>query len=132
MTIPPGFAECLALLFLGLALVAYWTWRNCELLRAHTTHIADFRIHQPKLESMERNLMEKIDREFRELERQQSEREENRMRLLLESAGQVGSVKGVTELLTGLLAQMSAKLDRQIGLNHVPPAIVAASAPPTA
>ena len=61
--------------------------------------------------------MEKIDREFRELERQQSEREENRMRLLLESAGQVGSVKGVTELLTGLLAQMSAKLDRQIGLN---------------
>ncbi len=69
-----------------------------------------------RLDSLERTLTERIDREVREIERRQAEREESRMRLLVDSAGQVGSVKGVTELLAGLLAQMSAKLDRQIAL----------------
>jgi hypothetical protein len=86
--------EFIIALAMSLAFLTYRVWRCGELLREGDARLGA------------------LEREVRETERRQAEREETRMRLLLDSAGQIGSVKGVTELLAGLLAQMSAKLDR--------------------
>lgn len=86
--------DCVIALTVGLAFLTYRVWRFGEVLREREAR------------------MDSLEREIREVERRQAEREEGRMRLLMDSAGQIGSVKGVTELLAGLLAQMSAKLDR--------------------
>jgi hypothetical protein len=88
---------------------------DCAIVLAMSLVFFCYRVWR-RLDSLERSLIERITREVREIERRQAEREEGRLRLLVDSAGQVGSVKGVTELLAGLLAQMSAKLDRHVAL----------------
>ena len=66
--------------------------------------------------------MVRLDARFDAMEAAQHRREQERMAYLLKNAEELGGVRSTNQLLTGQLATLAAKLDRQIELSRLPAA----------
>ena len=79
------------------------------------------RVTRSALEDLGQLLMTKMDEKFDAMEAAQARREEERMAYLLKNAELLGGVRSANQLLTGQLATLAAKLDRQIELSRLQP-----------
>ncbi len=97
------------------------TLRNTPRLRRQDT-VAQERVTRPALDAWGAELMVRLDARFDAMEAAQSRREQERMAYLLKNAEELGGVRSTNQLLTGQLATLAAKLDRQIELTRLPSA----------
>ena len=81
--------------------------------------VAQERVTRPALDAWGSDLMV-AGREFDAMEAAQARREQERMAYLLKNAEELGGVRSTNQLLTGQLATLAAKLDRQIELTRLP------------
>lgn len=121
-TLLPGEVEALLVLTLGLLGVWVFALYLLRRLGAEETNNRE-RVTRSALEDLGQLLMTKMDEKFDEMEAAQARREEERMAYLLKNAELLGGVRSANQLLTGQLATLAAKLDRQIELSRltVPP-----------
>lgn len=117
-TLAPGQAEALLTLALGLLSVWIFSLYLLRRLRLHETSIRD-RVTRSTLDDLGRLLMTKMDEKFDEVEAAQARREAERLAYLLKNAELLGGVRSANQLLTGQLATLAAKLDRQIELTRL-------------
>ena len=127
-TLLPGEVE--ALLVMALGLLGVWVFALYLLRRlgAEETNSRE-RVTRSALEDLGQLLMTKMDEKFDEMEAAQARREEERMAYLLKNAELLGGVRSANQLLTGQLATLAAKLDRQIELSRLAPPVSAGSNP---
>ena len=117
-TLLPGEVE--AFLALTLGLLGLWTFALHLLRRLNVQEtIGQERVTRAALEDLGQLLMTKMDEKFDEMEAAQARREEERMAYLLKNAELLGGVRSANQLLTGQLATLAAKLDRQIELSRM-------------
>ncbi len=122
----PGLIE--ALLVLAAGLLGVWTFSLHLLARLRRQETAAReRVTHPALDALGQLLMVKMDEKFDAMEAAQSQREQERMAYLLKNAEELGGVRSTNQLLTGQLATLAAKLDRQIELTRVHPSASAVS-----
>ncbi len=122
-TLLPGEVE--ALLTLALGLLSVWVFALYLLRRLRVQEIsARDRVTKPSLDDLGQLLMTKMDEKFDEMEAAQARREAGRMAYLLKNAELLGGVRSANQLLTGQLATLAAKLDRQIELTRTAAAAV--------
>ena len=115
----PELTGVLALYGATLCAVAWLTVRNTQRLRDQEV-IAQERVTQPGLDAWGAELMVRLDARFDAMEAAQSRREQERMAYLLKNAEELGGVRSTNQLLTGQLATLAAKLDRQIEISRLP------------
>ena len=114
----PGLVE--AVIVLALGLLGVWTFTLFLLQRLRIQEsLTRERVTQRALDTLGQLLMTKMDEKFDEMETAQGKREAERMAYLLKNAELLGGVRSANELLTGQLATLAAKLDRQIELSRV-------------
>ena len=117
-TLIPGQAE--ALLTLALGLLSLWIFSLYLLRRLRLQEAASLnRVTRPDMDDLGQLLMTKMDEKFDEMEAAQARREAERMAYLLKNAELLGGVHSANQLLTGQLATLAAKLDRQIELSRL-------------
>lgn len=128
-TLLPGEVELLLLLTLGL--LGVWVFALYLRRRVSVQEISSQeRVTRRALEDLGQLLMTKMDEKFDEMEAAQARREEERMAYLLKNAELLGGVRSANQLLTGQLATLAAKLDRQIEISRlITPPVGAASVP---
>ena len=126
-TLLPGEVEALLVLTLGLLGVWVFALYLLRRLGAEETNNRE-RVTRSALEDLGQLLMTKMDEKFDEMEAAQARREEERMAYLLKNAELLGGVRSANQLLTGQLATLAAKLDRQIELSRLAPPPVSAAA----
>ena len=116
----PDLHAVLALVY-GAALwaVGWQTVRNTQRLRVQEV-TAQERVTRPALDAWGEELMVRLDARFDAMEAAQHRREQERMAYLLKNAEELGGVRSTNQLLTGQLATLAAKLDRQIELSRLP------------
>ena len=113
-----GVIEALTVLALGL--LGVWGFCIHLLQRIRTQEVtARERVTQPALEAFGKELLEQMDVRFDAMEAAQAKRETDRMAYLLKNAEELGGVRSTNQLLTGQLAQLAAKLDREIEVTRV-------------
>lgn len=118
-TLLPGEVE--ALLALTVGLLGVWVFALYLLRRLYVQEILNQgRVTRASLEDLGQLLMTKMDEKFDEMEAAQARREEGRTAYLLKNAEVLGGLSSANQLLTGQLATLSAKLDRQIELSRTP------------
>ncbi len=116
----PWPAAAAALLAFVLALLSIWIFALYLLrrLRLHEISTRD-RVTRSTLDDLGQLLMTKMDEKFDHMEAAQARREAERMAYLLKNAEVLGGVRSANQLLTGQLAILAAKLDRQIELTRL-------------
>ncbi len=115
----PELTTVLALYGTALCGVAWLSVRNAQRLRDQEV-IAQERVTQPGLDAWGAELMVRLDARFDAMEAAQHRREQERMAYLLKNAEELGGVRSTNQLLTGQLATLAAKLDRQIEISRLP------------
>ncbi len=115
----PELTAVLTLYGWVLGVVAWLTVRNARRLREQEI-IARERVTQPGLDAWGAELMVRLDARFDAMEAAQHRREQERMAYLLKNAEELGGVRSTNQLLTGQLATLAAKLDRQIEISRLP------------
>ena len=115
----PDLTGVLALYAAALLVVGWLTLRNTQRLRTQDI-VAQERVTRPALDAWGAELMVRLDARFDAMEAAQSRREQERMAYLLKNAEELGGVRSTNQLLTGQLATLAAKLDRQIELTRLP------------
>ena len=119
-TLLPGEVE--AFLALTLGLLGVWSFALHLLRRLGAQEsVSQERVTRASLEDLGQLLMTKMDEKFDEMEAAQARREEERMAYLLKNAELLGGVRSANQLLTGQLATLAAKLDRQIEMSRLTP-----------
>ena len=114
----PGLME--AMIVLALGLLGVWIFSLFLLQRLRVLEsLTRERVTQRALDTLGQLLMTKMDEKFDEMETAQGKREAERMAYLLKNAELLGGVRSANELLTGQLATLAAKLDRQIELSRI-------------
>ena len=114
----PDLTGLLALYALALSGVGWLTLRNTQRLRTQQT-ITQERVTRPALDAWGAELMVRLDARFDAMEAAQARREQERMAYLLKNAEELGGVRSTNQLLTGQLAALAAKLDRQIEISRL-------------
>lgn len=128
-TLVPGEIE--ALLTLAFGVMGVWVFSLYLLRRLCAQEsMTQSWVTKPLLDDLGQLLMTKMDEKFDEMEAAQARREEERMAYLLKNAELLGGVRSANQLLTGQLATLAAKLDRQIELSRLPTTTVATVHPP--
>ncbi len=115
---PSEITQILALYALALTWVIWQVAQNARRIRSAEI-IAQERITRPALDAWGAGLMIKLDARFDAMEAAQARREEDRMAYLLKNAEELGGVRSTNQLLTGQLATLAAKLDRQIEFSRL-------------
>ncbi len=115
----PNLSGVLALYAVALCGIGWLTLRNTQRLRVQDA-VAQERVTRPALDAWGAELMVRLDARFDAMEAGQSRREQERMAYLLKNAEELGGVRSTNQLLTGQLATLAAKLDRQIELSRLP------------
>ena len=119
---PPFSGLIEALLVLALGLLGVWSFAFHLLWRLRRQEqAARERVTPPALDALGQLLMVKMDEKFDAMEAAQARRELERMAYLLKNAEELGGVRSTNQLLTGQLATLAAKLDRQIELTRLVP-----------
>ncbi len=117
----PGVIEALAVL--AFLLLLLWAFCIYLLQRIRAQEItAQERVTQPALDAFGTELLAQMDVRFNAMEAAQARRETERMAYLLKNAEELGGVRSTNQLLTGQLATLAAKLDRQIEISKLSPA----------
>ncbi len=109
-----------ALIALAFFFLLHWAF-TLYLLQRIRTHegVARERVTKTALEQFGQELFVRMDGRFDAMEAAQAKREEQRMAYLLKNAEELGGVRSTNQLLTGQLATLSAKLDRQIEIRKL-------------
>lgn len=116
-TLLPGEVE--ALLALTVGLLGVWIFALYLRRRLAAQEVSNQeRVTRSALEDLGQLLMTKMDEKFDQMAAAQARREEGRTAYLLKNAEVLGGVRSANGLLTGQLAILSAKLDRQIELSR--------------
>ena len=115
----PNLTGVLALYAAALCGVGWLTVRTAQRLRDQEV-IAQERVTRPALDAWGAELMVRLDARFDAMEAAQHRREQERMAYLLKNAEELGGVRSTNQLLTGQLATLAAKLDRQIEISRLP------------
>ena len=126
-----GIFETLVLVILTLIAVAVWLRALGVRQREHGERIGQIEEAHEGLLGLEGRVAEQIRAGFAVMKTEQDEREIRRVAILLEHSSQLGSVKGITELLIGQMAQQSARLGRFLDPYPVPTPRPATPEPPT-